>query len=140
MIRRLLLIGLALLIAAPAAAAPSKIRVSLKTSEGVIVIALDMKHAPITAGKIELTRFPNAAGLESIGNSRYRETELSQGPITGAPNSDGRGTVYSGWLEASNVDIATEMTGLVMAKRGYQLNLVAYKTIEEMLSKVNQIV
>jgi len=93
----------------------------------------------VVVGQIELARFSNPAGLESIGNSRYRETPESQAPITGKPGVDGTGTVFSGWLEASNVDIATEMTGLVMAKRGYQLNLVAFRTIEEMLTKANDV-
>jgi len=93
----------------------------------------------VVVGQIELARFSNPAGLESIGNSRYRETPESQAPITGQPGVEGMGTVFSGWLEASNVDIATEMTGLVMAKRGYQLNLVAFRTIEEMLTKANDV-
>lgn len=90
-------------------------------------------------GQIELARFSNPAGLEAIGNSRYRETPESQPPINGAPGADGMGAVFSGWLEASNVDIATEMTGLVMAKRGYQLNLVAFRTIEQMLTQANDV-
>ncbi|PKN81511.1 MAG: flagellar basal body rod protein FlgG [Chloroflexi bacterium HGW-Chloroflexi-9] len=90
-------------------------------------------------GQMELARFPNPSGLAAIGNSRYRETPESQAPIFGRPGEDGMGSVFSGWLEASNVDIATEMTGLVMAKRGYQLNLVAYRTIEEMLTKANDV-
>lgn len=90
-------------------------------------------------GQLELSRFPNPAGLEAIGNSRYRETPESQAPIDGVPGENGIGGVFSGWLEASNVDIATEMTGLVMAKRGYQLNLVAFRTIEDMLSKANDV-
>lgn len=93
----------------------------------------------VVAGQIELCRFSNPQGLAAIGNSRFRATPESQEAIQGKPGADGMGVVYSGWLEASNVDIATEMTGLVIAKRGYQLNLVAYKTIEEMLSKVNQV-
>lgn len=93
----------------------------------------------VSVGFIELARFSNPAGLEAIGNSRFRETALSQAPITGTPGLDGMGTVLSGWLEASNVDIATEMTGLVMAKRGYQMNMVAYRTIEDMLSKANDV-
>ena len=91
------------------------------------------------AGQINLYRFPNSQGLAAIGNSRFVATPESQDAIEGKPGADGMGIVYSGWLEASNVDIATEMTGLVIAKRGYQLNMVAYKTIEEMLSKVNQV-
>ena len=72
-------------------------------------------------------------------SSDHRETPESQAPIEGIPGKEGLGTVNSGWLEASNVDIATEMTGLVFAKRGFQLNMVAYKTIEEMLKQVNQV-
>jgi flagellar basal-body rod protein FlgG len=93
----------------------------------------------VIAGQIDLYRFPNPGGLAAIGNSRFAETLESQAAIHGKPGADGMGVVYSGWLEASNVDIATEMTGLVIAKRAYQLNLVAYKTIEDMLSKVNQV-
>jgi flagellar basal-body rod protein FlgG len=93
----------------------------------------------VEAGKIALVRFSNPVGLESIGNSMFRETPDSQAPIEGPAGQDGMGTVLSGWLEASNVDIATEMTGLVMAKRGFQLNMVAYQTIEEMLKQVNQV-
>ncbi len=93
----------------------------------------------VSVGKIELVRFSNPVGLESIGNSNFRETPESQAPIAGTAGQNGMGTVISGWVEASNVDIATEMTGLVMAKRGFQLNLVAYQTIEEMLKQVNQV-
>ena len=93
----------------------------------------------VTVGTLALVRFSNPAGLQSIGNSLFRETAESQAPIGGKPGEDGVGTVVSGWLEASNTDIATEMTGLVVAKRAFQLNLVAYRTIEEMLKQVNQI-
>jgi len=93
----------------------------------------------VAAGVINLVRFSNPVGLESIGNSNFRETAESQEPIIGTPGQNGIGTVLSGWLEASNVDIATEMTGLVMAKRGFQLNMVAYQTIEDMLKQVNQV-
>lgn len=93
----------------------------------------------VVAGQLLLYRFPNPQGLAAIGNSRYAETPVSQAAIEGKPNENGMGAVYSGWLEASNVDIATEMTGLVIAKRGYQLNMVAYKTIEDMLTKVNHV-
>lgn len=93
----------------------------------------------VVAGQMMLYRFSNPQGLAAIGNSRFVATDESQAAIESKPGVDGMGTVYSGWLEASNVDIATEMTGLVIAKRGYQLNMVAYKTIEEMLTKVNQV-
>jgi flagellar basal-body rod protein FlgG len=94
----------------------------------------------VEVGRIGLTRFVNPGGLESIGENLFQATEDSQGPIDGFPGEDGLGEVFSGWLEASNVDIATEMTSLVLATRAYQLNVSAYQTLEEMLSDANQLV
>ncbi len=94
----------------------------------------------VEVGRIGLTRFVNPGGLESIGENLFQATEESQGPIDGFPGEDGLGEVFSGWLEASNVDIATEMTSLVLATRAYQLNVSAYQTLEQMLSDANQLV
>ncbi|MPZ98538.1 MAG: flagellar hook-basal body complex protein [Dehalococcoidia bacterium] len=91
------------------------------------------------AGRIGLTRFVNPAGLEAIGNNLYRETPASQPPIDGFPGEDGMGRVLSGWTEASNVEVSSEMISLVLASRAYQLNLTAYRTIEEMLSSANDL-
>jgi flagellar basal-body rod protein FlgG len=93
----------------------------------------------IELGRIELSRFVNPAGLESIGQSLYRATEESLEPIDGVPGEDGMGEVYNGFLEASNVDVGTEMTSLLLAARAYQLNLSAYRTIEQMLSAANDL-
>lgn len=90
-------------------------------------------------GRVGLTRFVNPAGLESIGRNLYLATAEAQPPIDGFPGEDGMGEVLSGWLEASNVDVSTEMISLVLASRAYQLNLTAYRTVEEMLSGANQL-
>lgn len=91
-------------------------------------------------GRIGLSRFVNPSGLESVGENLFQETEASQPAIDGFPSEGGLGEVYSGWLEASNVDIATEMTQLVLASRAYQLNLTAFQTLEKMLTEANQVV
>jgi leucyl aminopeptidase len=49
------------------------------------------------------------------------------------------GDIYSGWLEAANVDVAEEMTNLTFANRGYQLNVTTYQTIQEMLRKAGEL-
>lgn len=102
MIRRLLTIALALLIAAPATAAPSRVKVALRTSEGTIVIAVDLRRAPITAGnflayvdqkKLDGTTFYRAA--RAIGNPRrgfiqggvHRDARRSLPPIAHEPTS-----------------------------------------------------
>jgi len=91
------------------------------------------------AGTLKLVRFSNPSGLDSIGRNLFVETDESQPPISGLPSVDGMGQVLSGFLEASNVSVAQEMTSLVIAMRSYQLNLSAFRTIEEMLANANEL-
>ncbi|KQX22662.1 MULTISPECIES: peptidylprolyl isomerase [unclassified Sphingomonas] len=108
MIRRLLPIALALLAVVPAAApaiaapAPATVKVALKTSEGTIVVAVDTKRAPITAGnflayvdqkKLDGTTFYRAA--RAIGNPKrgfiqggvHRDARRSLPPIKHEPTT-----------------------------------------------------
>ena len=96
-------------------------------------------------GRIELTRFANPAGLASIGGSLYVATDDlyvatdDSPPTDGFPDGDGIGYVAGGFLEASNVELAQEMTSLMIASRMYQMNLAAYRTIQEMLEQAHQL-
>ena len=90
-------------------------------------------------GRLELTRFDVPTGLVSIGNNLYVESAVAA-PTDGFPGEAGMGTVAGGFLEASNVDIAEEMSSLMIASRVYQLNLAAYRTIQEMLEQAAQLV
>jgi flagellar basal-body rod protein FlgG len=133
---------------------PTSFRALSVASDGTVSVVRDYTDAELAAladdaprdgirvdvGRLGLSRFVNPSGLESIGENLFQETETSQSGIDGFPGEDGMGEVYSGWLEASNVDIATEMTQLVLASRAYQLNLSAFQTLEKMLTEANQIV
>jgi flagellar basal-body rod protein FlgG len=88
-------------------------------------------------GQLQLSTFPDAQQLASIGASLYVETVASGAAVSGAPTANGTGEVVAGVLEGSNVDLATEMSALVIASRAYQLNLQAYRSVEEMLSAAN---
>lgn len=90
-------------------------------------------------GRIGLVRFPNPTRLDSIGLNLFEETAESGSPFAGFPGDSGIGELASGFLEGSNVDLAGEMTSLVIASRAYQMNLSAYRTIEEMLEQANQL-
>ncbi len=63
----------------------------------------------------------------------------AQTPIDTFPGENNAGVVRAGFLESSNVDVAVEMTNLMLSARAYQLNLSAYKTIEQMLAAANQL-
>lgn len=90
-------------------------------------------------GTLTLARFSNPSGLLSIGENLYAPTDASGQAETSAPGSTGFGSLRSGSLESSNVDLAEEMTSLMMAQRAYQLNASLYRHAEEMYRMANQL-
>lgn len=86
--------------------------------------------------QIALVTFNNPGGLEKTGNSLYRATVNSGAPELGAPGEDGYGTLASGMLEMSNVDLAQEFTNLIVAQRGFQANSRTITTSDEMLQEL----
>ena len=90
----------------------------------------------VVAGYISLAQFPNEAGLERLGGSLWAQTASSGAPIVGTPDSKGFGATISGELEMSNVDLASEMTSMITAERGYQANSRVITTADEMLQTV----
>src|ERR1700677_4523618 len=87
----------------------------------------------VTAGYVSLATFANEAGLERVGGSMWAETANSGAPIVGTPDTSGFGSTIGGELEMSNVDLATEMTNMITAERGYQANSRVISTADEML-------
>lgn len=74
-------------------------------------------------GQIAVANFANAAGLEKTGDNLYQAT-LNSGEFDGIGvdvSSDG-GSIRSGVLEMSNVDLSTEFTELITTQRGFQAN------------------
>jgi flagellar hook protein FlgE len=92
----------------------------------------------VTAGYITLATFPNEAGLERVGGSLWASTPNSGAEIVGTPATTGFGTTIGGVLEQSNVDMATEMTNMITAERGYQANSRVITTADEMLESLVQ--
>lgn len=91
-------------------------------------------------GRIALVNFANPAGLESAGGNVMRETDASGAPIEGTPGSLGLGSIQSGALERSNVDVVSELVNLIISQRAYETNSRAISAADEMLTTVNQIV
>ena len=87
----------------------------------------------VTAGFISLATFSNEGGLERVGGSLWTQTANSGNPIVGTPATVGFGSTIGGELEMSNVDMASEMTNMITAERGYQANSRVITTADEML-------
>lgn len=92
----------------------------------------------VTAGYVSLATFANEGGLERVGGSLWAQTANSGGPIVGTPATVGFGLTIGGELEMSNVDLATEMTKMITAERGYQANSRVITTADTMLQTLVQ--
>lgn len=90
-------------------------------------------------GNIELFTFPAPSGLVSKGSNLYMATEASGEETSGVPGEDGIGSIYSGYLERSNVDLATEMIGMIEAQRAYAANSRTIQTADEMWDRANNL-
>jgi len=91
-------------------------------------------------GPIQLVRFPNPSGLSSEGDNLLAETEASGTATPGTPGESGFGTIQSGFLEKSNVQMVSELVNLITAQRAYEINSRAIKAGDDMLRTANAIV
>jgi len=79
-------------------------------------------------GQVALASFPNSGGLNQLGSTSWGETYGSGDRIIGSPGSSGFGALQSGALEASNVDIASQLVNLITSQRNFQANAKAIST------------
>lgn len=88
---------------------------------------------------MNLVRFTNPAGLESIGRNLYKETPASGAAQQGQPGTDGFGVLAQNYLEMSNVKVIEEMVNMIVAQRAYEVNSKAVQTADEMLQISNNL-
>ncbi len=82
----------------------------------------------VALGRLVIANFNNQNGLKQIGNATYVETSVSGTAIVGEAGADGFGTILSGSLERSNVDITEELVSLITAQRNFQANAKSIET------------
>lgn len=87
-------------------------------------------------GQLQITTFANPGGLRQIGDTRYVATNASGQANDGTPGTEGFGSVRSGSIERSNVDITTELVDLIMAQRNFQANSKAIEIDNTMTKSV----
>lgn len=82
-------------------------------------------------GQVALASFPNSQGLRQLGNTSWAETFSAGDRVIGSAGTGGFGALQSGALEASNVDIATQLVSLITSQRNFQANAQAITTQNE---------
>ena len=113
------------------------VAITIQKDGGVNVT--DASGSQSVVGNIQLARFPNPSGLSSEGDNLYSETIASGSPTTGTPGQNGFGTIQSGFLEKSNVQMVTELVNLITAQRAYEINSRAIKAGDDMLRTANSL-
>ena len=83
--------------------------------------------------QVVLDRFTNPDGLVRAGNNAYTESTDSGAPLAGAPTNNGMGSLVSGSLEQSNVDLGKEFVDMIVTQRAFEANSKAITTSNEML-------
>lgn len=88
------------------------------------------------AGQLLLAKFPNASGLEKVGANYFQVTANSGDSLVQVGTQAGLGTINSGFMEMSNVDLSEEFTEMIVAQRGFQANSRIITTSDEILQEL----
>lgn len=94
---------------------------------------------PELLGQFTLAGFSNEKGLEAIGSNLFLETTASGPSLVSAPGENGLGTLRQGYLEESSVDPVREITELIKAQRGYEMNAKVITAADQMLGATTQV-
>jgi flagellar basal-body rod protein FlgG len=88
-------------------------------------------------GQIQIARFVNPSGLQSLGQNLLRQTPASGAPQVLVPGQGGAGTILQGSMEASNVNVVEEMVSMIETQRAYEINSKAIQAVDGMLKFIN---
>lgn len=110
------------------------IRESLAISQdGRVMVKVPGNDDPLLVGQLELYRFVNPAGLQTVGENLYKISSASGDAIAGRPGFNGMGRTQHRFVEMSNVTIVQEMVNMIVAQRAYEFNSKAIQTSDTML-------
>jgi len=107
--------------------------------DGTVTVTLPGQSGAQTIGQIQLANFANPAGLDPKGQNLFTETASSGTPTSGAPQSNGLGSLAQGFVETSNVNVVEELVSMIQTQRAYELNSKAIQTSDQMLQRLTQL-
>lgn len=124
---------------APGITIPADAKSLSINADGEVYAYFDGETEAQLLGQLTLSSFANEKGLEAMGSNLFLESEASGGPLEGLPGEDGLGRLRQGYLEDSSVDAVREITELIKAQRGYELNSKVITAADQMLAATTQL-
>ncbi len=100
---------------------------------GGVAVKVDGSETPVTVGQLQVTLFPNEAGLKPEGDNLFTPTDASGGAVAVTPGVGGAGAILQGFIETSNVNPVKEIAEMIRAQRAYDVNSKVIQTADQML-------
>jgi flagellar hook-basal body protein len=113
---------------------------TLSVSAGGDIVGLFTNGVAKKLAQIQLATFQNPNGLINAGGNLWIDSPNSGTSTLRDAGQGGAGTIASGSLEGSNVDIATEFTRLITAQRGFQVNARVIQTTDSVLQELASLI
>jgi flagellar basal-body rod protein FlgG len=107
--------------------------------DGMVSVTQAGSTNTVQVGQLQLATFLNPAGLQSLGENLYAETDASGTPNQTNPASNGAGTLSQGYVEGSNVNVVEELVNMIATQRAYEINSKAVQTSDQMLQRLAQL-
>jgi flagellar basal-body rod protein FlgG len=121
----------------PAITIPSNAQSITIGEDGTVSVLAGTASVPTNIGNIQTVDFINPTGLQAIGSNLFLETAASGSPQTGTPGLNGLGSLASGALESSNVNVVEELVNMIETQRAYEMNSKVISTTDAMLQYVS---
>ncbi|MFA6936968.1 MAG: flagellar hook protein FlgE [Treponema sp.] len=109
---------------------------NFKIDSSGIITGVYSNGSTRTIGQIAMASFTNQGGLEKAGDNTYVESINSGMANIGESGIAGKGTMLSGTLEMSNVDLTEQLTDMIVTQRGFQSNAKTIQTADTLLETV----
>lgn len=122
----------------PAITIPANAMTVTIAKDGTVSMTSQGTAAATQIGTIQVATFVNPAGLQSVGENLYLETASSGTATPTTPGTNGAGTLAQNYVEASNVNVAEELVGLIQTQRSYEFNSKVVTTADAMLGRLSQ--
>ena len=93
----------------------------------------------LAIAQVALASFASEEGLQRVGDGMWSATTASGQALVDVAGTGARGSLVSGALEASNVDLGTELVTLIAYQRAFQANAKTVTTADEMMADVTNL-
>jgi flagellar hook protein FlgE len=104
--------------------------VGVETDADGVVQARFTNGRSVALGQVAIAQFASVDGLQTLGDTAWGETFASGSALLSAAGTGGMGSIQSGALEGSNVDVTQQLVNMITAQRNFQANAKMISTAD----------